>query len=60
MATGDLYATDVDNSDRCLAPAVTTATATSGGYGTYTISCRSGLWSYSLNQSQLLLFIELN
>ncbi len=48
-ATGDLDATDADNPSDSW-QAVTTATASIGGYGTYTIDA-TGHWSYVLDNS---------
>ncbi|MDM9626773.1 VCBS domain-containing protein [Rhizobium sp. S152] len=46
-ANGDLLSTDVDNTTDAWR-AVTTATASTGGYGTYTIDA-TGHWTYTLN-----------
>jgi uncharacterized delta-60 repeat protein len=48
-ATGDLNATDVDNTSDTWT-AVTTATTSTNGYGTYTLTA-SGLWAYTLNNT---------
>ncbi|QWE03739.1 VCBS domain-containing protein [Polynucleobacter sp. JS-JIR-II-50] len=48
-ATGTLTDTDVDNTANTFA-AVASATASSGGYGTYTIDA-SGHWSYTLDDT---------
>ncbi|KLK92625.1 hypothetical protein AA309_13070 [Microvirga vignae] len=50
-ATGDLLATDVDNTNDAF-QAVTTAAASANGYGTYTVSA-AGVWTYTLNNNHL-------
>jgi VCBS repeat-containing protein len=49
IATGDLNATDVDNTSDTWT-AVSTATTSTNGYGTYTLTA-SGLWAYTLNNT---------
>ncbi len=46
-ATGDLNSTDVDNPSDAWT-AVSTATASAGGYGTYTLTA-AGVWVYTLS-----------
>ena len=48
-ATGDLLATDVDNTADAF-QAVVTATASTGGYGTYTVTA-AGVWTYTLDNT---------
>ena len=48
-ATGDLSSTDVDNPNDAWT-AVSTATASANGYGTYTLTA-AGVWTYTLNNS---------
>ena len=48
-ATGDLNSTDVDNPNDAWT-AVDTATASTKGYGTYTLTA-AGLWTYTLDNS---------
>ncbi len=48
-ATGDLSSTDVDNAVDAWT-AVATATATTNGYGSYTLSA-TGVWTYTLDNS---------
>jgi VCBS repeat-containing protein len=48
-ATGTLTSTDVDGTANAFT-AVTTATATTGGFGTYTMTS-AGVWAYNLNNS---------
>ena len=48
-ATGNLNSTDVDNTADSWT-AVSTATASTGGYGTYTLTA-AGVWAYTLNNS---------
>ena len=48
-ATGDLNATDVDNTADAWT-AVATATASAGGYGSYTLTA-AGVWTYTLDNS---------
>ena len=48
-ATGDLNSTDVDNPNDAWT-AVSTATASTGGYGKYTLSA-TGVWTYTLDNS---------
>ena len=48
-ATGDLNSTDVDNPSDAWT-AVDTATASTKGYGTYTLTA-AGLWTYTLDNS---------
>ncbi len=48
-ATGDLNSTDIDNPSDAWT-AVDTATASTKGYGTYTLT-DAGLWSYTLDNS---------
>jgi VCBS repeat-containing protein len=48
-ATGTLTSTDVDGTANSFT-AVTTDTATTGGYGTYTMTA-GGAWTYTLNNS---------
>ena len=49
IATGDLNSIDVDNPDDTWT-AVSTATASANGYGSYTLSA-TGLWTYTLDNS---------
>ena len=49
IATGDLNSTDIDNPSDAWT-AVDTATASTKGYGTYTLT-DAGLWSYTLDNS---------
>ncbi len=48
-ATGNLDSTDVDNTADSWT-VVSTAAASAGGYGTYTLAA-AGLWTYALNNS---------
>ena len=48
-ATGHLFDSDVDNTPNTF-KAVSSATVSSGGYGTYTVD-PSGHWTYNLNNS---------
>ena len=48
-ATGDLNSTDVDNPNDAWT-AVSSATASTSGYGTYTLS-PTGVWTYTLDNS---------
>ena len=49
IATGDLNASDVDNTNDTWT-AVGTATTSTSGYGTYTVTA-AGLWTYTLDDS---------
>ena len=49
IATGDLTSTDVDNPNDAWT-AVSTATASTNGYGTYTLTA-AGVWTYTLDNS---------
>jgi VCBS repeat-containing protein len=49
--TGNLTSVDVDNTSDVW-QVVTTATASAGGYGTYTIDA-DGVWTYNLNTSNV-------
>ena len=48
-ATGDLNSTDVDNPNDAWT-AVSTATASAGGFGSYTLTA-AGVWTYTLDNS---------
>jgi large repetitive protein len=48
-ATGDLNATDVDNTSDIWKP-VSIATISTNGYGTYTLTA-NGVWAYTLNNT---------
>ena len=49
VATGDLNSTDVDNAADAWT-AVSTATASANGFGTYTLTA-AGVWAYTLDNS---------
>ena len=49
-ATGTLTSTDVDNAPNTFT-AVSTPTASAGGYGTFTMTA-DGMWTYTLNDNQ--------
>ena len=50
-ATGDLLATDVDNTNDAF-QAVVSPTASASGYGKYTLSS-SGTWTYTFNDANV-------
>ena len=49
-ATGDLASTDVDNTPPDSWTVVSTAAASAGGFGSYTLTA-AGVWTYTLDNS---------